>query len=98
MYKWNYVCPTTPFFGEQKDWNQTLITKFNQISAENKDKVWRDKDGLILVHVPIKAKHLIESFEYFKDGKIGSKYTVRFIESEKPIIEVGGFVLEIENL
>lgn len=38
---WDYKCPQrSDFFGSQKDWNQTLITKINQCSAQlNKESL-----------------------------------------------------------
>ena len=92
MEKWNYKLPIPqPFWDAQKDWNQTLLTKFNKLSVGIHTE--------ITIKVPLKLKSLIETLEFYdqQTNKIGSRFIVEFIESNDNIIYVGEFELEVEN-
>ena len=54
---------TSTFFGTQKDWNQTLITKINQISAQIHKAVLRGGASWIVVSPEISA--VFDDLEYF---------------------------------
>lgn len=54
---------TNTFFGTQKDWNQTLITKVNQISAQIHKAVLRGGASWIVVSPEISA--VFDDLEYF---------------------------------
>jgi len=52
-----------PYYGTQKDWNQTLITKVNQISAQIHKAVLRGGASWIVVSPEISA--VMDDLEYF---------------------------------
>ncbi len=90
--KWSYKVPSPiPIFDNQKDWNQTLITKFNELLVGTR--------GEIIIKVPNKFKHLIESLFYYDsiNFRIGTRFIIEFFESENNIIYVGYHELEIED-
>lgn len=92
MEKWDYKLPIPqPMWDGQTDWNQTLITKFNMLSVGVHET--------ILIKVPNKLKPIIESLAFYDntDSSIGSKYIVKFIDSDNNIISVGDKELEVEN-
>ena len=92
MEKWNYKLPIPqPIWDAQKDWNQTLLTKFNMLSIGIHTE--------ITIKVPQKLKSLIDSLEFYNPltNKIGSRFTVEFIESDSNIIYVVESELEVEN-
>lgn len=72
-FHWNYEPPIKYGKKYQIDWNQTLLTKLNQIIAENK------LEYPIKLKVPIILKDLFETLEYYIKGYIENKYVVNFI-------------------
>jgi len=54
---------TTSYFGTQKDWNQTLITKINQISAQIHKSTLRGGASWIVVSPEVSA--VMDDLEYF---------------------------------
>lgn len=54
---------SNPYYGTQKDWNQTLITKVNQISAQIHKAVLRGGASWIVVSPEISA--VLDDLEYF---------------------------------
>ncbi len=93
MEKWNYKLPIPqPIWDVQKDWNQTLLTKFNMLCVGIHTKK--------VIKVPRKLKSLIDSLEFYNPltNKIGSRFIVEFVESDNNIIYVGEPELEIENI
>lgn len=54
---------TSPYYGTQKDWNQTLIMKINQISAQIHKAVLRGGASWIVVSPEISA--VLDDLEYF---------------------------------
>ena len=54
---------STTYYGTQKDWNQTLITKINQISAQIHKAVLRGGASWIVVSPEISA--VLDDLEYF---------------------------------
>jgi hypothetical protein len=78
---WNYMgwggfTPENPY--TQKDWNQTLMTKMNQLSAQIYQKSHRGGATHVLVHP--KFRFLIDSLEYFnrETSKITNRFDVIF--------------------
>ena len=91
MKKWIYNMPSNNYFGEQTDWNQTLLTKFNQLAV--------DMPYPLKIEVPNKFKELIESLGYYNENNmtVGIRYIVEFIDSEEDIIYVCGKELFIDT-
>lgn len=54
---------TTNYYGTQKDWNQTLITKINQISAQIHKSTLRGGASWVVVSPEISA--VLDDLEYF---------------------------------
>lgn len=54
---------TNTYHGTQKDWNQTLVTKFNQISAQIHKAVLRGGASWIVVSPEVSA--VLDDLEYF---------------------------------
>jgi len=54
---------SSPYYGTQKDWNQTLITRINQISAQIHKAVLRGGASWIVVSPEISA--VMDDLEYF---------------------------------
>ena len=54
---------TQPYYGTQKDWNQTLITKINQISAQIHKATLRGGASWIVVSPEVSA--VFDDLEYF---------------------------------
>lgn len=73
------------FFGTQRDWNQTLITRINEISSEIYKKTLRGGANIIICHpdeenIICDLEFLHAAYEectgYIKLGTLGSRYTV----------------------
>jgi len=63
-WDWNGIRKhSSPYYGTQKDWNQTLITKINQISAQIHKAVLRGGASWIVVSPEISA--VFDDLEYF---------------------------------
>lgn len=58
----------------QRDWNQTLMTKINQISANVHQSALRGGANKIII--PKKLYPLFETFEYFWNGQLSGRYKV----------------------
>lgn len=75
---WDYKYPqnNANFYGKQEDWNQTLLTKINQVSAEIHKSNWNGGADAICVNESIFG--IIKTLEYFdeKTMKIGSRFDV----------------------
>lgn len=81
------------FFGEQKEWNQTLITKINEISAHI--HMANLMGGADTVEInPLNLK-LIECFEYYSPSTnmIGHRYSL-IIKDYIPIDRVNVYLSE----
>jgi hypothetical protein len=82
---------STTYYGTQKDWNQTLLTKINQISAQIHKSTLRGGASWIVVSPEVSA--VLDDLEYFhvsnagpeedkynmgieKVGTLGGRYTV----------------------
>jgi len=63
----------------QKEWNQTLITKINQISAQISQATLTGPAKIIKTHPHLKK--LFETLEYYKDGDILGRYMVEYDEN-----------------
>jgi hypothetical protein len=75
---WNYEGwkeTSSPSFFTQKDWNQTLITKINQISAQIFKSTLKGANTII---VSPEVFRVIEDLEYFDKNKmsLAGKYKV----------------------
>ena len=80
---WSYnpiLAGNKKYYGSQQDWNQTILTKFNQLSNIS--------DNTNIVVVPEKFKKIIDSF------LIDVKYDFIFSEAVSNII-IGDYELEI---
>lgn len=86
MENWNYKINN----GDQIDWNQTLITKFNQLNKNSDNRK---------LSIPIKFKNLIKSLYFYDEqsSMIAFKYEVLFTNEDNNIILVGDNKLEILN-
>jgi len=82
--EWDYQQPIKGkniFYGVQKDWNQTIVTKLNQLHAHH-----RPFDGGYPIKIlsPSRFKEIFDSL-YFYDKKtslIAEKYLIEYIESD----------------
>ena len=92
--RWDYagLSNNTSFFGTQKDWNQTLITRINEVSAQIHKATLRG--GATWVVCSAEAGAVFDDLEYFhadpganpesekynlgieKMGSLGNRYTV----------------------
>jgi hypothetical protein len=71
--KWDYEVEfKAPY--TQKDWNQTLINKINQLSLQIHKSTFKGSANCIVI--PSYLKKLIESLEYYNNGVISGKYRV----------------------
>jgi hypothetical protein len=77
------------YFGIQTDWNQTLLTLFNELGV--------GMDSPKIIRVPNKFKELIETLCYYDsiNYMIGNRFNVEFVDSEEDIMYVCGKPLEI---
>lgn len=72
------------------DWNQTLVTKINQMTGMRPAKIY----------APIKFKPLFETLEYYdkKTEVITGKYSVYYVNNiNDDYVIVDGNILEITN-
>ncbi len=78
---WNYKFKEFDNFniGTQFDWNQTFITKLNQLRG----KVCHTNEQIEL-QVPTKFKSIIESLYYYNknDNTISNLYSIKYIDSD----------------
>ena len=91
--RWDYagLSNNTSFFGTQKDWNQTLITRINEVSAQIHKATLRG--GATWIVCSAEAGAVFDDLEYFhvdgaspesekynlgieKIGSLGNRYTV----------------------
>ena len=92
--RWDYagLSNNTSFFGTQKDWNQTLITRINEVSAQIHKATLRG--GATWIVCSAEAGAIFDDLEYFhvdgsaapesekynlgieKIGSLGNRYTV----------------------
>jgi len=92
--RWDYAGLTnnTSFFGTQKDWNQTLVTRINEVSAQIHKATLRG--GATWIVCSAEAGAIFDDLEYFhvdgsaapesekynlgieKIGSLGNRYTV----------------------
>ena len=84
--KWDYSAwklkgNDTPLFGTQKDWNQTSMTKMNQLSAQISKASFRGGAKFITAHPAM--ERLFKSLEYYKDNSLGKRYSVNFDDKVK---------------
>jgi hypothetical protein len=94
METWDYKLPDSYSISGidfQKDWNQTLIVKINEIAL----KIKADYPKRLVVASQLKP--LIESLMYYEDEKIGTNYRVIFTENEMNTILVEGEQLYVLN-
>ncbi len=77
----------------QPQWNQTLMTKFNQLSDI------QNSDSIIIIEVPSKLIPIIKSLAYYNEEThtMGIRYNLEFSSNDSNIIMVGNIPLEIKN-
>lgn len=96
---WDYKGFKNPFYGEQKDWNQTFITRINEATEKTRDKV-KGGEYPLKLKVPAKFKSIFESLEFFKKETcmITNRHLIEFDENDTSnIIDVRGEKIEIIN-
>lgn len=93
MKTWNYLNPNNDTFF-QNDWNQTIVSMFNEIVAENNIEI-----RPVIIISPTKFKPLFDTLYYYLSESliIGSEYTVLFTTENNNIIKIGDYELEILN-
>lgn len=91
-YTWDYKVPNNYAADLQRDWNQTIVSKFNEIVAGE-----QIKENPVHLTVPVMFNELITSLEYFYNGRIGEKYIVEFVKRPEKVIMVGVIPLQIIN-
>ncbi len=81
---WDYY-PINGKTEYQEDWNQTLLSKFNQIYATNRYLFMRD-NNMVIVLASSKLKKLIETLLYYNvdTNCLANKYVIHFFEPNKP--------------
>jgi hypothetical protein len=90
-FEWSFKPQVTNsgLHGSQNDWNQTLMSKFNQILDYNFVGFDQNIDYFV---VPEKYRRLIESIEYYNDGVYESSLfgdvKIIFSRDEKDILLV----------
>ena len=74
-FKWNYL-PINGKTEYQEDWNQTLLTRINLVSANIYQK--SIIDGANIIEINSKLMPLIKTLEYYNplDNLIANKYKV----------------------
>ena len=89
-----YSDTETPY--SQFSWNQTLMTKINQITYRNR---FTELDVNVVITVPVNLIPLIKSLDYYNEEThtIGDRYDVDFIDAKSNRIVIGNIPLEIEN-
>ena len=88
---WDYQMPKpVPIYGLQTDWNQTIVTKLNQIWATN-----RPFDGLVKMTIPNKFKPIFESLLYY--DQLQTRYEIEYTDTNVDNLNVGGCILSIKN-
>lgn len=60
---WDYECDNDTMFPTQKDWNNTLITKINQVSASIHKSSLRGGADLIIISEEV--LNIFETLEYY---------------------------------
>lgn len=91
--EWNYkIPPPVQLWNSQKDWNQTLHTKLNELSVE--------VNGEIEIKSPVRFKSLFESLEFYdsKSNKLGNRFNFSFFSSDENVIYVGDNLLNIYGI
>lgn len=102
-FTWDYKYPEYTFQYDptemQQNWNQTLVTAFNQINATLYAANIKPSK---IINVPELFRELIESLEYYTKvtettGKVSS-YNINFIDVyTKGYMDVQGVPLAIKN-
>jgi len=86
---WDYKGPQrSDFFGSQKDWCQTLITKINQCSAQiNKESLI---GGATVIECGTNLEHVFDDIEYYhsEEKQLGGRYSVIFKKELQSTIKI----------
>ena len=75
--RWDYNGSSkSQFFGTQRDWTQTLITKINQLSAQIHKGTMRG--GANVIVIPPELLGIIEGLEYYNSNNktLGNRYKI----------------------
>ena len=94
MKNWNYQPPTNNS-EHQIDWNQTVVSMFNEIVIEN-----NINNHPVKIFAPIKFKPLFETLLFYNEEtqEISDIYLVKFVANvNDDIIVLEGHLLEIIN-
>ena len=94
---WNYQMPIpVVLYDAQPDWNQTIVTKLNQIWATN-----RPFDVVpVAITVPNKFKDIIESLMFYdkETRMMSNRFIFEFIDTDVNYLDYGGVAkLYIDN-
>jgi len=93
---WDYrgIChqSNSHYYETQWEWNQTLSTKINQISAKIYEK--SRKSGIKTIQVPNKYRSLLESLDYYSNGNndqnfdatLSGRYNIKYVDDGNDII------------
>lgn len=79
---WDYY-PINGKTEYQEDWNQTLLTKFNQIYAPNRYNFIRD-NNMVIVLSSIKLKPLFETLFYYDNNCLANRFIIHYFDVNKP--------------
>lgn len=101
--EWDYKIPKeyNIFDDAQNDWNQTLVTKINEIAIYRSQ--YYDKKGIKKpdspLKVPLQFVNLLNSLVYYdkKNNILGGRYNVLLMWSTVDYIELDGFKVKILN-
>lgn len=99
---WNFNgVRSNNFFGTQADWNQTLLTRMNEINASRFQAGHSHYEIITEVKVPKKFKPIFESIVYYnnKNSNIADRYHVDFSldNSKSYILFPNDYKIIIEN-
>ena len=81
-FEWNYE-PMSGMTEYQEDWNQTLLTKINQVYATNRPNFFK-LGYLPVIYVPNKFYPLFKSLLYFdeKSATLAGRYFIGFYDCD----------------
>lgn len=86
--KWDYL-EGERRHGSQFDWNQTIVTKLNELTSFKAS----------VVSVPVKFKSIFETLFYYNEKSqiLSSKYKIEYTELNSNILTTNDGTLEIIN-
>ena len=100
IVEWDYMGHRQTEYpnSNQRDWNQTLVTKFNMLGARLHGLHIKPINGLKVL-IPNKFRELIEDLEYFdkETNMLCGRFSIWFTEEDSDIIDIGTLKLKIIN-